>query len=156
MLTEYQQQKRDNYIAGLRELLAIYERADELPAAWCGASICIFVSDLETLLRLRALVGCREKDITDDHLGFQRQLSSSVSLHIYVPRADICERVKTGERLVPATTEQIIPAKPEHVEETYEWICPPSLLEIVHEADGEAQQLAATPASAESEGGHNV
>ena len=45
-------------------------------------------------------------------------------------RQEICQRVVTGTKVLPAEPEKtiVVPAKPERTEETWEWECPPSIL----------------------------
>lgn len=57
-----------------------------------------------------------------------RKTFGPIELQLSIERNLLCERVKTGERVIPAQPERTLPAEPERVEEVYEWKCPESIL----------------------------
>lgn len=127
MLTESEKQKRVEFIAGLREVLSLYERVDDLPAPFGVHTFCVFADDIENFIQLRRLIGCSQKNASKEDGCFDlvRELPGEIVLHLMLFKSKTCTRVEVGKRVVPAQ-----PAKPERVETVYEWACPPSLLEL--------------------------
>ena len=52
-----------------------------------------------------------------------RREFGAVALEVNVQRSLICERVKTGTRIVPAEPAKVIPPTEEREEEVFEWKC---------------------------------
>lgn len=63
----------------------------------------------------RSLGGRREK-VLEGGFAMQRVTFGPHRIDVNLPREKVCERVKVGERVVPAQEER--------VEEVFEWVCP--------------------------------
>lgn len=114
---------RKRKIAGIRELLNVFENTPNLPLPYWISSTSIWVGEDE-LIPLRRAVGLpASKVFTDYDVGFEFAITEDVTLRIVTSRSAVCERVQTGTRTVPAQ-----PAVEEHEEPVYEWICPDSVL----------------------------
>jgi hypothetical protein len=79
--------------------------------------------------------GKLEKKGSGDYFYLRKEFTPRVYIDFNQRRDQICERVKVGEKIIPATPEMTIPARPEKVEEIFEWKCPPSLLALKAEAE---------------------
>ena len=80
----------------------------------------------------KSIGGKMQKRINGDLFCLDAELSAKVKLAIVVKRDAVCERVKVGERVIPAQPEvelpaKVIPAKAEVIEEIYEWKCAESI-----------------------------
>jgi hypothetical protein len=92
----------------------------------------------------RAGYGHLEKHVCDDWYMLRRYFGPSrrVLIEWNEKRDEICTKVKIGEKVHPAKPEEtvVIPAKPERVEEIFEWRCPESLLSKDEQADADKAQ----------------
>ncbi len=90
---------------------------------------------IATVLKL----GLVTKHAAGDWFWVKKQfdLAGDVGIECNRERKDICQRVLKGTKVLPATPETIIPAKPEQVVEEYEWVCPESLLAKAKQADAD-------------------
>lgn len=125
-LTEYELKERQETIAGLRELLECLENGYAVVPNY--ASFLIPATSREELLAIRAAYHLPSKDTSTGNFAFEREFRGGVKLRTYAPRETVCQRVKVGTKVMPATPEVTLPAKPERVEEIYDWICPDSIL----------------------------
>lgn len=119
-------------IDGLRQL-ADWLEAHPIPRSYSGVDMNIFFDDVTALVAGTRGWGRLEKKGQGDFYFLRKEFGSEVRLDANVRREVLCERVKVGERVVPAQPERILPAEPEKVEDVYEWKCPDSLLELVRE-----------------------
>lgn len=133
-------EKRSEYIAGLRALADLLEAHDEMPLPYgCGTSdeyasmkMSWYVQTKERVVALaRILPGRLDKRVDDamEHYGFELH-GSLLGLHYLVnaPRAEMCTRKVVGHREVtkevPTATETVTV-----VEDIVEWECSPLLAE---------------------------
>lgn len=116
--------------AGLRDLADFLEDHPEVDVRYAGWSFNLFPEDLAEIGR--GGYGRLEKKVKGDWYCLIKHFGKHVTLEFNKSRELVCERVKVGEKIIPAEPErfipeQVIPAKPERVEEVYEWKCPPVL-----------------------------
>jgi hypothetical protein len=131
MLHKFDQERRDNFIAGMRKLLDWMEDHPNMPAPSSMDTANIYAITKERLIQLRRDCGLRDKlheDPTYDYAGFKKEFSPEVRLHLFVKREEVCRRVQVGEKVVPATPETIVRAREQTVETVYAWQCDDPLL----------------------------
>lgn len=126
----YERRRREQFIAGLKELIRLYETIDDLRAPVGREITCIFAKSLDKFLEWRAAGGFHDKDgaADDSHHQFRRDLSENVRVFLMLDKTKTCQRIEVGERVVPA--QPAMPAQPERVEKVYRWECPESLLAL--------------------------
>jgi hypothetical protein len=83
----------------------------------------LWPSTLAGVRELRRSLGKVEKRITGGHFCLRRDFGGGVCIELNIPQDQVCKRVVTGHRVIPAK-----PAQPERVEEIVEWRCPESIL----------------------------
>ena len=106
--------EREQWIASLRELATWLSEHPDLPCpTYSGFNMNVFVngSELGTLAREHRPW---EKVFGQSYFSLVKRFGPH-SYEANIDRSQVCERVVTGKRLVPA--------QPEHEEETYEWKC---------------------------------
>ena len=125
---------RQDRIDAARKLLDWLEARPDVPLPFelgCGlASFNIYVyghtaqRDMADIVRTG---GAWHKRILGDRFEMMQLFGHEISLTISADQKDICTRVVTERKVIPAHT---IPARdiPEAVEEVVEWNCPDSLL----------------------------
>lgn len=98
-----------------------------------GDTLTVFPCDTKENVAAWLKLGYVEKDFNDSGIGLfyiiYKPDGYSLTVKAVFSRQLVCERVKTGTKLVAAQ-----PAKPaveEHEEDVYEWRCPDSVLEVV-------------------------
>lgn len=74
----------------------------------------VYVFSRDTLAAIARIGGWR-KVYTNDYFNLVRDFDGGVSLQVFTDRAEVCHKVVTGTRLVPAQAER--------TEETFEWVC---------------------------------
>ena len=90
---------------------------------------CVHCTDRAELLARTRGVGEVKKEAGEFDGNFNlRKNFGQVVVGWFTDRSQICERVVTGTKILPAEPEKIVPAKPERTIEIVEWICPKSLL----------------------------
>lgn len=133
--------KKSEYVAALRELADFLEKR-EFPDSWKSSYgsdesypnvyLSLFTYNKDDFSNFARMLGSFEKDASDSYLSCTRKLDNSmIIVHGYRDR--ICERVKVGTKIVPATEAKLIEAVPEHEEDIYEWKCPESFLDLKKE-----------------------
>jgi len=135
MLDSYQQNRRDEFIAGIRGLIEWMESHPDMPAPSSMDTGNIFTWSKEELTRLRRDCGLHDKMFSEYFAGFEHKFSNEVKLHLVIERDKVCRRVRVGEKVIPASPETVVPAKEETIEPLYEWKCDDALL-----ADSDATQ----------------
>lgn len=78
--------------------------------------------------RWKQIGGKTVKSSDGVYYSLRRNFGTAVTLDVTIQHQFLCERVKVGEKVIPAKPETVVPAQPERVEEVYEWKCPPSVL----------------------------
>lgn len=119
-----------NFIQGLRDFADWLEAHPVLPPTLYGlpnGRILLFVKDKDQLAAAARWLGTCEKVVTEDWFSLVKTFGP-IALEALIERPQVCERVKIGEKVIPAQPERVLPAEPERVEEVYEWQCPESIL----------------------------
>lgn len=135
---------RSAYTAGLRQLADLLDANEALPIPYSGGdgtplAMYLLNHNPETRDRfaavVRALPGKRTKEAEPSSGTFRVAATfggeGGLRVEVVAYRETVCERVVKGSREVevPATPEQVIPAREARVEvvEDVEWICSPLL-----------------------------
>jgi hypothetical protein len=133
MLDEIDQRRKDEYVAGLRELADWLESRPELEKPVGMITILWPAYCVEDFAKLRRESGLTDKrDYAGTEISFFRKFTGGHEAIVYCSKELTCERKKVGERVIAARPEQLIPAQPEQIEEVFEWECN-SILEKLHE-----------------------
>lgn len=116
---------RANRIQGIRELVDLLEAQPEIPMpvgfAWSNAYTFEDSLPAKEMARLMKPVN---KRVTASFYQLEKKFTGGVTFKVNYDRENVCERVVTGTREVPAETIHV----KAHTEEIIEWICPDSLL----------------------------
>ena len=121
--TESAAQRAADYVAGLRELADYLELHPELVPQYGGQHVYMHADNADQFSALVSeLGGRREKEADDYHIGVTRRFGPH-EYDLYVDREQVCRKVVTGTRVVPAR-----PAEPESVEDVVEWVCDDPIL----------------------------
>lgn len=127
-------------IRALREVANFLE-GNPQERIYSSIVLSLFPQGKEELLRVASsgFGTLHKKTIGDSLYALEKRFCKTpeVFLQWVVNREAVCQRVKVGEKELPAEPEMVLPAKPEviipakpaRVEPIYEWKCPPSLLE---------------------------
>jgi hypothetical protein len=137
MLTEQERKNRENWLTGLRELVAWYDAHPDARAADAG-TLNIWARSKEEFMALRRMAGVKDKIDGDSWLTFRKTFSGGLTLDINVAKAFTCRQVKVGEKVIPARPEEIIPAQPERTVEVFEWRCDEPLLQSDQSLENQA------------------
>lgn len=114
--------ERAEFIRGLRECADFFEAHPSVDVPY-EQQIDIFVTDKAELAAIARVASWR-KDWRDSWLTLRKSFGAYWKLNVNLDRQQICKKVVTGERIIPA-----VPASPERTVETFEWVCEePSLL----------------------------
>lgn len=131
-MTEKQLDNRMKFIEGLRDLIGVYEANPQLIAPSWKQNISVWVSSYDdkenpnyvkdTYKDFIKALGGTEKESSNFtfELAWEYGL---VNFRLCTERDNVCERVVTGTKVIPAQEEQVIPATEERIEEVYEWKC---------------------------------
>lgn len=76
--------------------------------------------------------GKSEKVSDDSYFMLRKNFSTSIILDLNIHHTEMCERIKVGEKVIPA---HVVPATeethvPERTEEVFEWRCPKSVFSL--------------------------
>lgn len=113
--------RRRAYVNGLRQLAAFFEEHPELPVPWQTSHL-VGAQDKATLIAIARTPGIRwKKDWQGtDYFSLTVTFDGGHVYDVYVPRQEVCEKVVTGTRVVPA--------QPAHEVEEFRWECVEPLL----------------------------
>ena len=112
--------ERAVYVRGLRALADFVEAQTTLPVP-CPTSLNTFVSSKAELVAVVRTTGIRwTKDANGDYFYIRVLFEGGHYYDVNVARNQVCRKVVTGTRVVPAT--------PERVVEEFEWVCDEPLL----------------------------
>lgn len=131
-MAEREAARKVTYVADMRALADYLEEHPDLIPAWGTIELSHFFSTEEDTpkgIELAKKMGGFEKESGSSYL----YLTHAVGIHkvrVLINHEKLCVKTITGTRTVPAKPAQIIEAVPEHVEETFEWVCPPSILAL--------------------------
>jgi hypothetical protein len=98
----------------------------------------LFVNSKEEMAEAARWLGSCDKHTKGNWFCLTRKFGN-ISAEVNIEHERVCERVKVGERVVPARPERVLPAEPEKVEEVYEWKCPESILRPNEPTEAEIQ-----------------
>ncbi len=107
--------QRRAYIAGLRQLASFLESHPTLPCPMASHQSA-YVFTKAQLVAIARTAGVRwKKSASEGYYTLSVPFDGDHAYDVFTDRAEVCTKVVTGTRLVPA--------QPEHVEETYVWEC---------------------------------
>jgi hypothetical protein len=133
-LSNPDQRRRQQFIAGLRAVAQFYE---DHPEAWYDGihlTLNMYIwgrKAREILARTVKALGSCTKIYDDTNITVSRKFTAQVTLSVFAPRAKVCRRVILGTRILPART---LPASgevhlPATTEQIVAWSCDPLLQE---------------------------
>jgi hypothetical protein len=117
------------YTAGLRALADLLDKHDLVHSSDAHRHLICCWTKQEMADVIRRVGGKWEKDApseTDDYYGLMHDLGGGVTLRVYAPRKQVCERRVVGTRTVlkPAPDAPMVEVE----EDIVEWECAPSIL----------------------------
>lgn len=126
-------ERTKQFIEGLRKLAELYQAHPELELPQYFDPFTIYNVKKESLPRVARIFGSLEKRYDESSFRLRKDFGGGIILETYSSRESVCQRVKIGERVVPA---HVVPAKPaepeliveEKVVDEFAWECPDSLL----------------------------
>jgi hypothetical protein len=120
------EQKRLDFISGLRQLAQVFESNPDMPIPGWSQEITIWPDKLEDskadAKKLLEVLGGTEKKY-DNLFELSWNFGQMLKLRFLTYRENICERVVVGKKVIPAQEERVIPATEEYVEDIVEWKC---------------------------------
>lgn len=114
------EQLRRAYVQGLRELASFVEAHPEIPLPYAGAHNAFVQDKSDLAIVAKACGGKWAKNATTDYFYISKAFSGGHSYEVNVSRENVCRKVVTGTR--------IIPAQPEREEDEIQWVCDEPLL----------------------------
>ncbi len=124
-------QERTALIQGMRDCADWLEQSPQFNIAYY-ASVDVQLQlksydDGQNQLANFARSGHIEKDVIgaapNESIRLTKRFGPYVKAWDAVNRVEVCERVVVGTRIVEASPEYVIPARPQHEEEIIEWKC---------------------------------
>ena len=116
---EREAKRRVAYVKGLRDFAAFLETTDApIPV---GQTFNAPLYDKEKFKAAVKVIAGRGKKSFDDSLAYYRADFETLTYQVYIMRNQVCERIVTGTKEVPAIS------YPAHTEEIVEWKCEPWL-----------------------------
>lgn len=125
-----QEENRPKFIAGLRQLADAFEAHPELLVPDWKQDITVWISKdsenpdyvKEEYKKFIKALGGTAKDSSD--WTFELNWAYGLlNLRLCTDRDNVCEKVVTGTKIIPASESYIVEAQPERTEELYEWRC---------------------------------
>ena len=120
------QEKRTNYVAQLRRLADLVEANPTMSCPYFGVAV-ISCENIEKMRFIAKTIGGKwDKSADATTFDLNQKICDGLRIILFASRKDVCKRIVTGTRVIPATTlpareEIVIPAREEEV---VEWICP--------------------------------
>jgi hypothetical protein len=115
---------RASVIRGLRAAAEFYSENPqvEIPHYFCGG---VYGATKEQLTEAAKAAPYAEKHVWEDSFKLEIPFSECLEASYHSTRSEVCERIQTGTKIVPAEPERITirEAIPEHEEPVYEWKC---------------------------------
>jgi hypothetical protein len=115
--------KRVDAIQGLRDLADFLEQHPGVPAPTYN-TLNVGGESREDLARIARLCPW-QKDFGGEYFSLRKIFKGPLTLDVYVSRDQVCRKIVTGTRIVPA-----VEAQPEREEEVTEWVCEDALLAV--------------------------
>lgn len=117
------------FIEGLRKLADLYLAHPELELPEYFSPFTIFNVRKADLPKVARIFGSLEKRYDESSFRLRKDFGGGIILETYSSRESVCQRVKIGERVVPAHVVPAKPAEPELIVEEktvdeYAWECP--------------------------------
>jgi hypothetical protein len=114
---------KQKFVDGLRALADFIDESS-LPenAGYTQSEFYVFCRDARDFSQTVSSLGSCKKSFENGYLNATKTFGDS-RLQVTIDQELVCTKVKVGERIVAA--------RPQSVEEIYEWECPPSFLAIV-------------------------
>jgi hypothetical protein len=120
-------ERRLAFIKGLRDFAAFLEDNSSVePPVW--NTLTTFVDTKEELATQARAVRSWQKDYNGDWMNLRQVFSEDLQFDVSIRRGEVCRKVQTGVKVLPATPEQVIPAQPEREVPVEEWICDEPIL----------------------------
>lgn len=108
-------EERRAFVNGLRQMANFVEANEELPVPM-GCSMNVFVTHRRELAALARVGGAKwEKRANGNYFSLVVTFDGKHTYEINIERQQMCRRVVTGKRVVPA--------EPEHEVEEFAWVC---------------------------------
>ena len=120
---------KQGFVDGLREMADFVEGSDLDISTICNSTFFLFCQSKEDFARQSRALGTFKKESCGGYVNATKHFGR-LRLQVTAGHSLVCEKVKTGERVIPAKPEITTPAEPERVEETFEWKCPESFLAL--------------------------
>lgn len=130
---------KKEYVDALREL-ADFVESREFPDEWqnsWGGKDCFQSPGLQFWARTKSdfaiissAMGSFEKDSSENYLTAKKNLPKGAYVCLDANKETTCVKKVVGKKIIPATDEEIIPAKPEREEDIVEWECPESFIAL--------------------------
>ena len=146
--------KKHEYVEALREL-ADFVESRHFPDTWkehawdessfSSPRLTFYLGQPDAFKKFSGLIGSFTKSATEGYLTSAKTLHRGAMISVKGRRDTICERVKVGTKIIPASEEKIIPAKPETIEDIYEWKCPESFIDPIRARNEVAVQEEVKP-----------
>lgn len=121
-------------VEGLRALADFIEQHPELPITYPSQTFTHWLYDesdgrtaKEQMATAARAMGNASKVYTGSYFDLRKKFGKHITLEFTANRENICKRVVTGHKLVPA---KLVPEKmtPARIEEEVEWVCDEPLL----------------------------
>ena len=122
-----EQQAREEFIQGLRDLADLYENQPGLQLPH-EQTINVFCDSAEEFTEQARALGSVQKRDDGRYFTLRRTFGGVINFDLFTERDLVCERIVTGQRVIPATEAKLVPAEPERIEDIIEWRCPDSVL----------------------------
>lgn len=123
--------RNQKLIDGIRNLANFLEANPQLPRNYGEVRLLTFPDDLAEAAKG---MGFLEKKTAGAYFSLVKRFGQDVSFEFLKSREQVCERVVTGTKVIPAKEAYLVPAEPEKTVEVFEWKCPDSILEAAAEA----------------------
>lgn len=119
-MTDEQRDKRAQLTRGLRELADFLDANPDVPVRALDCPINVFGQSRAEMARAARVAGW-QKDYNGEWFVLRRWFGEgAIQLDVNIERAQVCRKVVTGTKVVPA--------QPERTVEEVEWICDEPLL----------------------------
>jgi hypothetical protein len=120
--------QQEDTVKGLREFADWLEQASIPEDTRLSAGpIYLFCDSTEGFSQTVKALGACSKSAEGSYLNATKSFGD-IRLQATVEREKACKRIKTGTRIVEATPAFTVPSQEEHLEDIFEWECPPSFL----------------------------
>lgn len=116
-----------DWITGLRDMADWFEQHPDRIPPYLPVTVNLFADDRDDLIAYAREFGKADKSVVNDWFALRKRFGPH-AIDANLPREEICRKVVTGTRQVPA---QMIEAREEEI---VEWVCEDALLAAKPEA----------------------